>query len=1051
MSFITGKAKSDNVNPSANSFNSIAVAVGSDATNLIRYSTDGGITWTATGNKTASNELLNMSNLQSIATNGSIWVVVGNKGTSSNQAAYSYDGITWTAFNIDSTNNPTQLSSIAWNGNIFVTGSQSPTNFYYSYNGITWSTSPTALFTSRAIAFCWININTNVYVNNGFWLCGGNGSQSLAFSNDGICWNGYGSTSAFGVNGFCNAIATNGSGLVVIGGSGNSQSLAYARLTPINGFIDPNLIGQNGTLNSISYDYRWTGLGASSPFGTTGQVNSIVYNGNLWLAGGTFFGVNLAYSIDGISWINLGAISPFGTGASSVCNGICWTGRVWVVNGSSNGTTGVLAYSTNPLVSWTSISNPFTGLGYSIASDSNIIPITNDGIYGNGGQVGIQLQKGAQNTMNIISGGNQVATIGEKGFKKISIDEQYGTFIKSPIILVGNIVNTLPYSYNGISYTTVSINLFSSNLDGGIYTFAWNGKIWVAGGNGQSALNTLAWSLNGLTWTGLGKSIFPFICRTILWTGTMFLAAGDDIGSVRLAYSYDGINWNVLGISIFSSVCYSIEYNGTIFVAGGSGTNTLAYSYDGLNWTGLGISIFSDGCLKILWNGTIFIAGGQGTNTLAWSKDGINWTGLGTSIISYACTDIAWSGTYFVASSLGIIGTTILAWSKNGIIWTAVPSSSSILDTNCFSISWIGNRFVALGGSGSNSKLAYTLGEKPELFADWSNNTGSTSYNIHGGIGRLYSGYWNWSGNISNPSINIRTTGNNTAGIVSNGNGISLYGGTLLSNTHIIPKTLLSINDYRCFLNSKILNLTDTSSTLALSGASSVLTLSNTTASTSSSTGALQCAGGAYFGANSIMNANLTLQGSSSTLALSGASSVLTLSNTTGSISSSTGALQCAGGAYFGGNNIINRNLTINSTGSIILSNTTASTSSSTGALQCAGGAYFGANSIFNANVSLRGTTQFSSNGSNITRLERGRNSNNGSTSYTITFSNSFSSTPTVVASIELSSTAYNWGFCINSVSTTSFTYRFFAHTVANPSQCFNATDAHVLNWIAMN
>jgi hypothetical protein len=69
MSFITGKVKSDNVNPSANSFNSIVVAVGSDTTNLIRYSTDGGITWTATGNKTASNELLNMSNLQGIATN----------------------------------------------------------------------------------------------------------------------------------------------------------------------------------------------------------------------------------------------------------------------------------------------------------------------------------------------------------------------------------------------------------------------------------------------------------------------------------------------------------------------------------------------------------------------------------------------------------------------------------------------------------------------------------------------------------------------------------------------------------------------------------------------------------------------------------------------------------------------------------------------------------------------------------------------------------------------------------------------------------------------
>jgi hypothetical protein len=42
-----------------------------------------------------------------------------------------------------------------------------------------------------------------------------------------------------------------------------------------------------------------------------------------------------------------------------------------------------------------------------------------------------------------------------------------------------------------------------------------------------------------------------------------------------------------------------------------------------------------------------------------------------------------------------------------------------------------------------------------------------------------------------------------------------------------------------------------------LPGASSVLTLANTTPSTSSSTGALQCQGGTYFGAASIVNSHL--------------------------------------------------------------------------------------------------------------------------------------------------------------------------------------------------
>ena len=81
-----------------------------------------------------------------------------------------------------------------------------------------------------------------------------------------------------------------------------------------------------------------------------------------------------------------------------------------------------------------------------------------------------------------------------------------------------------------------------------------------------------------------------------------------------------------------------------------------------------------------------------------------------------------------------------------------------------------------------------------------------------------------------------------------------------------------------------------------LSGASSTLILANTTASTTSSTGALQVAGGAYLGANSLFAANLTLSGTSAVLSLTGTSSSLSISGTTSSTSSSTGTLQVYGG-----------------------------------------------------------------------------------------------------------------------------------------------------------
>jgi len=179
------------------------------------------------------------------------------------------------------------------------------------------------------------------------------------------------------------------------------------------------------------------------------------------------------------------------------------------------------------------------------------------------------------------------------------------------------------------------------------------------------------------------------------------------------------------------------------------------------------------------------------------------------------------------------------------------------------------------------------------------------------------------------------------------------------------------------------------------------ISISNTTASTSSSTGALRVAGGAYFGANSLIAANLTLSGTSSTLSLSGASSVISISNPTASTSISSGALRVAGGAYFGADSIFAANLSLsgsltlsggtssnlnvsgnvnivgtvsmsnnltlqgtsnslNLSGSsafISITNNTASTSISSGALRVAGGAYFGANSLFNANLTLQGAS----------------------------------------------------------------------------------------------
>jgi hypothetical protein len=60
------------------------------------------------------------------------------------------------------------------------------------------------------------------------------------------------------------------------------------------------------------------------------------------------------------------------------------------------------------------------------------------------------------------------------------------------------------YSYDGIQWTGVpnSYALFP----GGAIGITWNGLRWIAVGNGTGS-NAMAYSVDGLNWIGLGKSI----------------------------------------------------------------------------------------------------------------------------------------------------------------------------------------------------------------------------------------------------------------------------------------------------------------------------------------------------------------------------------------------------------------------------------------------------------------------------------------------------------------------------------------------------------------
>ena len=135
------------------------------------------------------------------------------------------------------------------------------------------------------------------------------------------------------------------------------------------------------------------------------------------------------------------------------------------------------------------------------------------------------------------------------------------------------------------------------------------------------------------------------------------------------------------------------------------------------------------------------------------------------------------------------------------------------------------------------------------------------------------------------------------------------------------------------------------------------VTISSSTASSTSSTGALVVTGGVGIGGSVNIGTNASIIG---TTAHTGA---VTISSSTASADSSTGALVVTGGVGIGGSVNIATNIgvtgTTSLTGAVTISNSTASTTSSTGALTVTGGVGIGGSVNIGANATVTGTTSF--------------------------------------------------------------------------------------------
>lgn len=379
------------------------------------------------------------------------------------------------------------------------------------------------------------------------------------------------------------------------------------------------------------------------------SCGSIVWSKNRWIAGGTRNAgglYNFAYSNDGIAW------TPADSAEYTVPASVGFNFGI-VYNTLANGSgTGGNAEVTIPAGKWMlfALRDYLNYLFSLLPAPANTI------------QIGFSLTQLGRFTATTTAS-PKIYYLGSYGTLAIGL----GFALMYPV--------ATPSYAQTITAPNLPPNIIFTQSSNAVNQLATNGSMWVAGGQGS---NSLAYSMDGVSWTGIGTTYFSASCNGVAWGNGRWVAVGSSTN--KIATSTDGITWTGLGNIIFSSIGNKVAWNGTRWVAVGQGTNTIAYSNDGITWTGLSNTIFFTSGQDVAWNGKLWVAVGQGTNNVATSTDGITWVGRGLQQNTNAIGQrVCWNGSYWLVT-LGLSTTTtginMFIISQDGINWTGYTGQS---------------------------------------------------------------------------------------------------------------------------------------------------------------------------------------------------------------------------------------------------------------------------------------------------------------------------------------------------------------------------------------
>jgi hypothetical protein len=609
------------------------------------------------------------------------WATVGDITNSTFSIATTRDFINWTNTGSIFT---TAGWCVLWSSvhNLWIAGGQGTNTLATSIDGIGW-TPRTSPITSAVY---------DIAFNGSLYVAVGTGTNVFATSPDGIVWTGRGSSGItsigravdwspslslwVAVGSGTNSIATSPDGTTWSGITTtsifSSSGLGIVWSAALSQFIAG---GQGGNTLATSRDgVNW--LGTTTLQAIMTSVFCIAWNGTLWVAGGTAGSFSIASSTDGIIWTGR-------SGLLATTLGVAWSGSLWVAVGTIS--SGSVATSTDG-ISWTNRGSTFSGVA------------------------GRGVIWYPYNSFWIAVVASSTIWTSPDGVTWTSRTSQYSTqgsclaFFRNIVVAGGTGTNCIVTSSNGINWTARSSSATS------VLSLAYSPTLsrWVAGGTS----NSIGFSdNNAITWTFSTNTQLPTNITGLIWNGTYFVATGT--GNIVLATSADGITWrNSVPVSNAVNNYNCITYKPPIMVAGGQGTNVICISRDnGITWTqSPSAAAILTITYAVAWNGNIWVAvGGIGIIT---SPDGVTWTNRG-SIFGTAGFDVLWADglRLWIAVGTGATGTNAIVTSPDGVNWTSRVTVQTVsFSTGGYRIGWSGNLLVVTGNGTASSVAISTNG-----------------------------------------------------------------------------------------------------------------------------------------------------------------------------------------------------------------------------------------------------------------------------------------------------------------------------------------------------